>query len=246
MSDETKTAQTTETASDQEADVPKESITDDFAAGFDIGTTTSCAAVWINDRVEIIPDYQTGSRIIPSYVSFTDEEKLVGDAAKNQSTMNPKNTVYDAKRLIGRKFTDETVVEDAKLWSFTVEGDKNDKPIIKVQYKKEEAQFHPEQISALVIQRLKETTEAYTGRPLTKVVITVPAYFNDAQRQATKDAGAIAGLEVLRIINEPTAAAIAYGIDKTDDKNEKNILVFDCGGKVLLPTDYARTSIACY
>jgi len=219
---------------------------DDFAAGFDIGTTTSCAAVWINDRVEIIPDYQTGSRIIPSYVSFTDEEKLVGDAAKNQSTMNPKNTVYDAKRLIGRKYSDETVQEDAKLWSFAVEGDKNDKPLIKVQYKKETAQFHPEQISALVIQRLKETTEAYIGHPLKKVVITVPAYFNDAQRQATKDAGAIAGLEVLRIINEPTAAAIAYGIDKTEDKTEKNILVFDCGGKVLLPTDYARTSIACY
>lgn len=235
MSNETKTE-----------DIASKVTSDDFAAGFDIGTTTSCAAVWINDRVEIIPDYQTGSRIIPSYVSFTDEEKLVGDAAKNQSTMNPKNTVYDAKRLIGRKFNDENVVEDTKLWSFKVEGDNNDKPIIKVQYKKEEAQFQPEQISALVIQRLKETTEAYTGRPLTKVVITVPAYFNDAQRQATKDAGTIAGLEVLRIINEPTAAAIAYGIDKTDDKNEKNILVFDCGGKVLLPMDYAHTSISCY
>ncbi len=215
---------------------------EDIAAGFDIGTTTSCAAIWINDRVEIIPDFQTGSRIIPSYVSFTDEEKLVGDAAKSQSTMNPKNTVYDAKRLIGRKFDDETVQADTKLWSFSVTGDSNNKPIVNVKYKKEDTQFHPEQISAMVIQRLKETTESYLGHPLKKVVITVPAYFNDSQRQATKDAGAIAGLEVLRIINEPTAAAIAYGLDKTDSKKEKNILVFDCGGKQCdLPP-----MVACY
>ena len=204
--------------------------TDEIAAGFDIGTTTSCAAVWLNDRVEIIPDGQTGSRIIPSYVSFSDEEKLVGDAAKNQSTMNPKNTVYDAKRLIGRKFNDAVVQEDIKLWSFNVTGDSNNKPLINVKYKKEDKQFHPEEISAMVIQRLKETTESFLGHPLKKVVITVPAYFNDSQRQATKDAGAIAGLEVLRIINEPTAAAIAYGLDKTDDKQERNILVFDFGG----------------
>ena len=204
--------------------------TDEIAAGFDIGTTTSCAAVWLNDRVEIIPDGQTGSRIIPSYVSFSDEEKLVGDAAKNQSTMNPKNTVYDAKRLIGRKFNDAVVQEDIKLWSFNVTGDSNNKPLINVKYKNEDKQFHPEEISAMVIQRLKETTESFLGHPLKKVVITVPAYFNDSQRQATKDAGAIAGLEVLRIINEPTAAAIAYGLDKTDDKQERNILVFDCGG----------------
>ena len=223
---------------------------DEIAAGFDIGTTTSCAAIWVNDRVEIIPDFQTGSRIIPSYVSFTDDEKLVGDAAKSQSTMNPKNTVYDAKRLIGRKFNDPTVQADVKLWSFNVSGDKDNKPLINVKYKNEDAQFHPEQISAMVIQRLKETTEAYLGHPLKKVVITVPAYFNDSQRQATKDAGAIAGLEVIRIINEPTAAAIAYGLDKIDDKKEKNILVFDCGGKscVLPPLDYAQTSqcVACY
>ena len=204
--------------------------TDEIAAGFDIGTTTSCAAVWLNDRVEIIPDGQTGSRIIPSYVSFSDEEKLVGDAAKNQSTMNPKNTVYDAKRLIGRKFNDAVVQEDIKLWSFNVTGDSNNKPLINVKYKSEDKQFHPEEISAMVIQRLKETTESFLGHPLKKVVITVPAYFNDSQRQATKDAGAIAGLEVLRIINEPTAAAIAYGLDKTGDKQERNILVFDCGG----------------
>jgi len=204
--------------------------TDEIAAGFDIGTTTSCAAVWLNDRVEIIPDGQTGSRIIPSYVSFSEEEKLVGDAAKNQSTMNPKNTVYDAKRLIGRKFNDSVVQEDIKLWSFNVTGDANNKPLINVKYKNEDKQFHPEEISAMVIQRLKETTESFLGHPLKKVVITVPAYFNDSQRQATKDAGAIAGLEVLRIINEPTAAAIAYGLDKTGDKQERNILVFDCGG----------------
>ena len=203
---------------------------DEVAAGFDIGTTTSCAAIWINDRVEIIPDTQTGSRIVPSYVSFGDTEKLVGDAAKNQSTMNPKNTIYDTKRLIGRKFTDDVVKEDVKLWSFSVSGDKNNKPLINVKYKNEDKTFHPEEISAMVIQRLKETTESYLGHPLKKVVITVPAYFNDSQRQATKDAGAIAGLEVLRIINEPTAAAIAYGLDKTEDKKEKNILVFDCGG----------------
>tara|TARA_B100000795_G_C22804281_1_gene443861 strand:- start:1931 stop:3868 length:1938 start_codon:yes stop_codon:yes gene_type:complete len=203
---------------------------DEIAAGFDIGTTTSCAAIWVNDRVEIIPDTQTGSRIIPSYVSFSDSEKLVGDSAKNQSTMNPKNTVYDTKRLIGRKFTDDVVQKDIKLWSFAVSGDKDNKPLINVKYKNEDKTFHPEEVSAMVIQRLKETTESYLGHELKKVVITVPAYFNDSQRQATKDAGAIAGLEVLRIINEPTAAAIAYGLDKTDDKNEKNILVFDCGG----------------
>ena len=203
---------------------------EDIAAGFDIGTTTSCAAIWINDRVEIIPDTHTGSRIIPSYVSFNENEKLVGDAAKNQSTMNPKNTIYDTKRLIGRKYTDEVVQQDIKLWSFNVSGDNNNKPLINVKYKNEDKTFHPEEISAMVIQRLKETTESYLGHPLKKVVITVPAYFNDSQRQATKDAGAIAGLEVLRIINEPTAAAIAYGLDKTGDKKEKNILVFDCGG----------------
>jgi len=220
---------------------------DNIAAGFDIGTTTSCASIWLNDRVEIIPDFQTGSRTIPSYVCFTDEEKLVGDAAKNQAAMNPKNTVYDAKRLIGRKFDDPCVQADNKLWSFKVTSDANNKPLINVTYKKEEKQFHPEQISAMVIQRLKETVEAYTGHPLKKVVITVPAYFNDAQRQATKDAGSIAGLEVLRIINEPTSAAIAYGLDKVDSKKESNILVFDCGGKVLLPMDKAHTSpVSCY
>ena len=202
----------------------------EIAAGFDIGTTTSCAAIWVNDKVEIIPDHQTGSRIIPSYVGFTDDEKLVGEPAKNQSTMNPKNTVYDAKRLIGRKFDDPTVASDSKLWSFKVTKDANNKPLINVKHKNEDVQFHAEQISAMVIQRLKETTEAYIGKELKKVVITVPAYFNDAQRQATKDAGIIAGLEVLRIINEPTSAAIAYGLDKNNNDKETNIIVFDCGG----------------
>jgi heat shock 70kDa protein 1/2/6/8 len=202
----------------------------EIAAGFDIGTTTSCAAIWKNDKVEIIPDMNTGSRIIPSYVGFTDDEKLVGDPAKNQSTMNPKNTVYDAKRLIGRKFDDPAVQKDVKLWSFNVTGDSNNKPQINVKHKGEEKSFHPEEISAMVIQRLKETTESYLGHELKKVVITVPAYFNDSQRQATKDAGTIAGLEVLRIINEPTSAAIAYGLDKNDSDKEKNIIVFDCGG----------------
>lgn len=218
---------------------------DDIAVGMDIGTTTSCISLYLNGKCEVIPDFQTGSRIVPSYVSFTDE-KLVGDAAKSQSTMNPKNTVYDAKRLIGRKFNDPTVQADAKLWSFKVTEGPENKPLINVTYKDEEKTFHPEQISAMVIQRLKETAEAYLGHPLKKVVITVPAYFNDSQRQATKDAGTIAGLEVLRIINEPTAAAIAYGLDKTDSNVEKNILVFDCGGKnVLLPVANAHTPIMC-
>jgi len=203
---------------------------EDIAIGIDLGTTNSCVAVWINDKVEIIPDFQTGSRTIPSYVSFTDEEKLVGDAAKNQAAMNPKNTIYDVKRLIGRKFDDSIVQSDNKLWSFEVTGDGNNKPIVNVTYKRDKKQYHPEEISAMILQRLKETAETYLGHPVKKAVITVPAYFNDAQRQATKDAGAIAGLEVLRIINEPTAAAIAYGLDKTDSKKEKNILIKDAGG----------------
>jgi L1 cell adhesion molecule like protein len=196
----------------------KMSKEDNIGIGIDLGTTTSCVAIFVNDRVEVIPDFQTGSRIIPSYVTFADEEKLVGDASKNISTIHPKNTLYDIKRLIGRKFDDPTVKSDIKLWSFDVSGDSNNKPIINVEYKDEKKKFHPEEISAMVLQRLKETAEVYLGHPVKKAVITVPAYFNDSQRQATKDAGAIAGLEVLRIINEPTAAAIAYGFDKTDVK----------------------------
>ena len=204
---------------------------EDISIGIDLGTTTSCVCCFINDRVEVIPDFQTGSRIIPSYVSFTDEEILVGDSAKSQSTMNPKNTVYEVKRLIGRKFNEDMVQKDIKLWPFTVKDDGNNKPVISVKYKGEEKTFFPEEISAMVLKRLKETAEAFLGHPVKKAVITVPAYFNDSQRQATKDAGTIAGLEVLRIINEPTSAAIAYGIDKQENSGkEKNILVFDCGG----------------
>lgn len=202
---------------------------DNVGIGIDLGTTTSCVAVWIGDRVEVIPDHQTGSRIIPSYVSFTNEEKLVGDASKNVSTMYPKNTLYDIKRLIGRKYDDPIVQADKKLWSFDLTADDNNKPVVKVDYKGEEKKLYPEEISAMVLARLKETAEAYLGHPVKKAVVTVPAYFNDSQRQATKDACIISGMECLRIINEPTAAAIAYGLDKKSDK-ESTILIFDEGG----------------
>jgi len=202
---------------------------DSIGIGIDLGTTTSCVAVWIGDRVEVIPDHQTGSRIIPSYVSFTAEEKLVGDASKNISTMYPKSTLYDIKRLIGRKYDDPLVQADKKLWSFNVNADDNNKPVINVDYKGENKRFYPEEISAMVLSRLKETAEAYLGHPVKKAVVTVPAYFNDSQRQATKDACIISGMECLRIINEPTAAAIAYGLDKKSDK-ESTILIYDEGG----------------
>jgi len=202
---------------------------DNVGIGIDLGTTTSCVAVWIGDRVEVIPDHQTGSRIIPSYVSFTNEEKLVGDASKNVSTMYPKNTLYDIKRLIGRKYDDPIVQADKKLWSFDLTGDDNNKPVVKVDYKGEEKKLYPEEISAMVLARLKETAEAYLGHPVKKAVVTVPAYFNDSQRQATKDACIISGMECLRIINEPTAAAIAYGLDKKTE-GESTILIFDEGG----------------
>jgi heat shock 70kDa protein 1/2/6/8 len=198
------------------------------AIGIDLGTTMSCVAVWQNDRVEVIANDQ-GNRITPSYVAFTDTERLVGDAARNQATTNPKNTVYDAKRLIGRKFTESVVQNDMKLWPFTVGSDKGDKPVIEVEYKGEPQRYHPEQISAMVLQKMKEIAETYVGEEVKQAVITVPAYFNDSQRQATKDAAAIAGLEVLRIINEPTASALAYGLDKVSDE-EKKVLIFDCGG----------------
>lgn len=204
-------------------------MADSIAIGIDLGTTYSCVAVWQGDRVEIIANDQ-GNRTTPSYVAFTDTERLIGDAAKNQAAMNPKNTVYDAKRLIGRKIDDEVVQKDMKLWSFNVVADADKKPKIQVDYKGQKESFHPEEISAAVLQKMKETAESYLGHPVTKAVVTVPAYFNDSQRQATKDAGAIAGLEVLRIINEPTAAAIAYGLEKTNDGKEKNVIIFDCGG----------------
>lgn len=198
------------------------------AIGIDLGTTYSCVGVYRNDNVEIIANDQ-GNRTTPSYVAFTEHERLIGEAAKNQAARNAENTVFDAKRLIGRKFQEDVVQSDIKLWPFKVERGADDKPMIVVQYKGETKKFLPEQISSMVLEYMKKISEDYLGAKVTKAVITVPAYFNDSQRQATKDAGAIAGLEVLRIINEPTAAAIAYGMDKTD-QGEKNILIFDLGG----------------
>lgn len=177
--------------------------------------------------MEIIANDQ-GNRITPSYVAFTSEgERLIGDAAKNQLTSNPENTVFDAKRLIGRTWDDPSVQHDIKFYPFSTKN-KNNKPHVQVNVKGEHKLFAPEEISAMVLIKMKETAEAYLGHPVTHAVVTVPAYFNDAQRQATKDAGTIAGLNVMRIINEPTAAAIAYGLDKKE--GEKNILVFDLGG----------------
>lgn len=199
------------------------------AIGIDLGTTNSCVAVWQGDRVEVISNDQ-GNRTTPSYVAFSESERLIGDAAKNQASLNPTNTVYDAKRLIGRKFDDPIVQSDIKLWPFTVKPDTTNKPVIEVDYQGERKTFHAEEISAMVLTKMKETAEAFLGKKVIQAVITVPAYFNDAQRQATKDAGAIAGLEVLRIISEPTAAAIAYGLDKKNDGKERNIIIFDCGG----------------
>jgi L1 cell adhesion molecule like protein len=197
------------------------------SVGIDLGTTYSCVGVWQNDRVEIIANDQ-GNRTTPSYVAFTETERLIGDAAKSQAAMNAHNTVFDAKRLIGRKFTDPGVQSDMKHWPFTVVSGPGGTPIIEVEYKGEKKQFKAEEISSMVLTKMKEIAEAYLGKEVKNAVVTVPAYFNDGQRQATKDAGSIAGLNVLRIINEPTAAAIAYGLDKKGD--EKNVLIFDLGG----------------
>jgi len=195
--------------------------------GIDLGTTYSCVGVFKNGRVEIIANDQ-GNRITPSYVAFTpDGERLIGDAAKNQLTTNPENTIFDAKRLIGRDWTDKTVQSDIKYFPFKVIN-KNDKPHMEVTTGDGNKVFAAEEVSSMVLTKMKEVAEAYLGKPVTHAVVTVPAYFNDAQRQATKDAGTIAGMTVMRIINEPTAAAIAYGMDKKE--GEKNVLVFDLGG----------------
>ena len=200
----------------------------DICIGIDLGTTNSCVGVWQNNSVEIIANDQ-GIRTTPSYVAFTDNERIIGNGAKSQAAQNPQNTVYDAKRLIGMKYNDSKVQSDLKHLTYTVKPDRGDKPVIHVSFKGEQKQFKPEEISSMVLTKMKETAESYLGHDVKNAVITVPAYFNDAQRQATKDAGIIAGLDVKRIINEPTAAAIAYGLDKKG-KGERNILIYDLGG----------------
>ncbi|MED6138530.1 70-kilodalton heat shock protein [Stylosanthes scabra] len=203
-----------------------------LAVGIDLGTTYSCVAVWQDQksRVEIIHNDQ-GNRTTPSCVAFTDQQRLIGDAAKYQAASNPTNTVFDAKRLIGRKYSDPIIKDDLMLWPFKVTAGVNDKPVIVVTYKGQEKCLSPEEISSMVLTKMCEIAEAYLESPVKNAVITVPAYFNDSQRKSTKDAGAIAGLNVVQMINEPTAAAIAYGLDKRDDcAEERNIFIFDLGG----------------
>lgn len=203
----------------------KESV-NGITVGIDLGTTYSCVAIWQNDRVEVIANDQ-GQRTTPSYVAFTESERLIGDAAKNQVAMNPENTVFDAKRMIGRKYND--IKNELKHWPFKVKPGVQDKPVIEVNYMNDVKQFSAEEISSMVLVKMKDIAEKYLGQKVENAVITCPAYFNDQQRQATKDAGAIAGLNVLRIINEPTSAILAYGLEKKGT-GEKNVIVFDCGG----------------
>uniref|UniRef100_A0A0G4GSW7 Uncharacterized protein n=2 Tax=Chromera velia TaxID=505693 RepID=A0A0G4GSW7_9ALVE len=193
--------------------------------GIDLGTTYSCVGIYKNGRVEIIPNDQ-GNRITPSYVAFTDDERLVGEAAKNQATIQPTQTIFDVKRLIGRKFEDSTVQKDKKLLPYELVN-QDGKPYVQLKVQGEMKKLSPEEVSAMVLSKMKETAETYLGKEVKHAVVTVPAYFNDAQRQATADAATIAGLKVIRIINEPTAAAIAYGLDA---KDERNVLVYDLGG----------------
>jgi heat shock protein 1/8 len=200
------------------------------AIGIDLGTTYSCVGIMRNNKVEIIANDQ-GNRTTPSYVAFTDQERLVGEAAKNQAAMNPQNTVFDAKRLIGRKYDETTVQHDMKLWPFRVQNDAG-RPVIEVEHQGQTKKFKPEEISAAVLSYMRKVAEDYLGQTVNDAVVTVPAYFNDSQRQSTKDAGTISGLNVLRIINEPTAAAIAYGLDNESKLRHKaeNVLIFDLGG----------------
>lgn len=198
--------------------------TNNVAIGIDLGSGMSVCGIWQHEKVEIIANDQ-GNRLTPSYVAFTDEERLIGDAAKNQAAMNPENTIFEAKRFIGRRFDDPAIQKDLHLYPFKVIGIDN-KPYFKVKFNGETKNFSPEEIGAMVLTKMKETAEAYLGHKVTSAVVTCPAYFNDSQRQATKDAGTIAGLNVLRIINEPTAAALAYGLDK---RSETTVLIFDCG-----------------
>ena len=197
--------------------------------GIDLGTTYSCVGVWQNDRVEIIAS-DSGNRTVPSMVAFTDTERLIGDAAKSAAATYPRSTVFDAKRMIGREFRDPLLQADMKHFPYDVVDDGKGRPKIVVETKDGQKQFYPEEVSAMVLQKMKAIAEAYLGQSVRDAVVTVPAYFNDAQRQATKDAGTIAGLNVIRIINEPTAAALAYGLDKKT-KAEQNVLIFDLGGK---------------
>lgn len=200
----------------------------EVCVGIDLGTTYSCVAIYQNGQVEIIANDQ-GNRTTPSYVSFTDTERLIGDAAKNQSSLNPVNTIFDAKRLIGRKFSDKVVQDDIKHWPFKVIRKDDDKPYFQVSYMNETKEFSPEEISSMVLGKMKQIAEQFLGKKVDSAVVTVPAYFNDSQRQATKDAGVIAGLNVKRIVNEPTAAALAYGLDKKAS-GEQNVLIVDVGG----------------
>ena len=199
-----------------------------FVIGIDLGTTYSCVAIWRNGGVEVIPNDQ-GNRTTPSYVAFTETERLIGQAAKDQATHNPQNTIFDAKRLIGRKYDDPAIQDDLRNWPFQVNSNQKQQTIIIADYKGLEQKFFPEEISAMILSKMKSIAEDYLNVPVTEAIITVPAYFNDSQRQATKDAAQIAGLNCLRIINEPTAAALAYGLDKKCE-NEQKILIFDLGG----------------
>jgi heat shock 70kDa protein 1/2/6/8 len=204
-----------------------------ISVGIDLGTTYSCVSVWQNDRCEVIANDQ-GQRTTPSYVAFSNNERLIGDSAKNQVSINPENTIFDAKRMIGRKYNE--IKNELKHWPFKVIDGPENKPVIQANYDGELKSFSPEEISSMVLSKMKDIAEKYLGEEVKNAVITVPAYFNDQQRNATKDAGTIAGLNVIRIINEPTASILAYGIEKNRTK-EQNVLVFDCGLDNPLPRE---------